>query len=90
MEALKVYSGKVFIDKNRCIGCGLCVSKCPDNALALLRKPLSEQKDVPKNFYQTYIRLGRSRGKLSIGSIIGMLGKSKLDRFLTTMKSKNL
>jgi Na+-translocating ferredoxin:NAD+ oxidoreductase subunit B len=84
MEAIKVYTDKVFIDKDRCIGCGLCVSKCPDNALVLLRKPMSEQKDVPKNFSQTYIRLGRKRGKLSIGSMIGMLLKSKLDRIITS------
>jgi NAD-dependent dihydropyrimidine dehydrogenase PreA subunit len=84
MEAIKVNSGKVFIDKDRCIGCGLCVSKCPDHILVLLRKPLSEQKEVPKSLYQTYIRIGRNRSKLSTGGMIGMLIRSKLDRLMTT------
>jgi Na+-translocating ferredoxin:NAD+ oxidoreductase subunit B len=84
MEAILVDRDKAIIDKDRCIGCGLCVTTCPDKALYLLRIPQAEQKDVPKYFYQTYTRLGRNRGKLSTGNMIGMLIKSKLDRFITT------
>ena len=81
-EALKMEDGKAILDADRCIGCGLCVSTCPTDSLNLMRKPESEQAKVPKDFDQAVINLGRNRGKLSTAGMIGMLVKSKVDRFM--------
>jgi len=29
------------VDENRCLGCGICVSVCPAEALQLVRRPLA-------------------------------------------------
>ncbi|MDM8551622.1 4Fe-4S binding protein [Desulfobacterales bacterium HSG2] len=82
MDALRLEDEKVVLDASRCIGCGLCVSTCPTKSLTLIRKPESEQPDVPKNMIESLVRLGRERGKLGRMSLIRMQLKSKMDRLL--------
>lgn len=81
-EALRLEDSKAVLNLDRCIGCGLCVTTCPTGSLTLKRKPESEQAEVPKDFDQAMIKLGKERGKLSTLGMIGMLVKSKVDRFL--------
>lgn len=83
MEALKLDSGAVRLDVDRCIGCGLCVSTCPTDSLSLVRKPESEQPEVPKNIIDASIKLGKARAKMSTPGLIKMIVKSKVDRILT-------
>ena len=73
---------KAALHLNRCIGCGLCVSTCPTGSLSLVRKPKAKQPYVAKDIVETNIKLGKARGKLSIGKMVGMQVKSKLDRLL--------
>ncbi|HYA92174.1 MAG TPA: 4Fe-4S binding protein [Thermodesulfobacteriota bacterium] len=82
MEAFHLDNTKSVLDVNRCIGCGLCVSTCPTHSLSLVRKPKAKQPYVPKDFIETNIRVGKARGKLGIGTLIGMQVRSKLDRLL--------
>ena len=82
MEALQMEDGKAALDPDRCIGCGLCVTTCPTDSLSMVRKPESDQAQVPRDFDHALINLGRKRGKLSTAGMIGMLVKSKVDRFL--------
>ncbi len=84
MDALSLRNDKAVLDVKRCIGCGLCVSTCPTKSLTLRRKPESEQVKIPKNVIETYIQLGRERGKLTTGDLIKMQLKSKIDRLLAT------
>ena len=84
MEALSVDNKKAVLDLNRCIGCGLCVSTCPTLSLSLVRKPKAKQPYVPKDIVETHIKLGRARGKLGVGKMIGMKVRSKLDRLLAS------
>lgn len=84
MEALSLNSKKAVLGLNRCIGCGLCVSTCPTHSLSLVRKPKAKQPYVPKNIVETNMKLGKARGKLGVGKMIGMRVKSKLDRWLTS------
>ncbi len=64
MEALQLDDDTVVLDAKRCIGCGLCVTTCPTGSLALMRKPASEQPDVPGSMLEAFVKLGRARGKL--------------------------
>jgi len=84
MEALSVADKKAVLDLDRCIGCGLCVSTCPTGSLSLLRKPKSRQPYVPKNVVETHVKIGKAHGKLSLGKMVGMQVKSKVDRLLAS------
>jgi len=48
-----------------------------------MRKPKRKQPYVPKDIMDTNIKLGKARGKLGIGKMVGMQVRSKLDRLLT-------
>ena len=36
--------GVVVVNETRCVGCGVCVLSCPDEALVMVRRPESEVK----------------------------------------------
>jgi Pyruvate/2-oxoacid:ferredoxin oxidoreductase delta subunit len=63
MDALRIEEEKAILDLDRCIGCGLCVSTCPTASLSLVRKPESEQREVPRDAIDGIARLGKGRGK---------------------------
>jgi Pyruvate/2-oxoacid:ferredoxin oxidoreductase delta subunit len=71
---------KAVLDGDRCIGCGLCVTTCPAQALELMRKPAPPA--VPKSIQESYLKLGRARGKLGTADLAWMALKSKVDRLL--------
>ncbi len=87
MDAISLKGDVVVLDSDRCIGCGLCVSSCPTGALSLVRKPESDLPDVPDTIVESYIRLGRIRGKLGTGKLFRMQVKSKLDRLLVLFET---
>jgi ferredoxin len=84
MDALRLEDEVAVLDVDRCVGCGLCVSTCPTESLTLVRKPESDQASVPRNMIESYVQLGRERGKLSSFSLVQMQMKSKLDRLLAS------
>ena len=83
MEALSINDKKAILDLDRCLGCGLCVSTCSTRSLSLVRKPKAKQPYVPKDIMENNIKLGKARGKLGVGRMVGMQVRSKLDRLLT-------
>jgi NAD-dependent dihydropyrimidine dehydrogenase PreA subunit len=78
MEALRLDDGHVVANLDRCIGCGLCVSTCPSSTLSLVRKPSSEQREVPETMMKSYMKLARARGKLKPTRLLSMWVKSRL------------
>jgi electron transport complex protein RnfB len=84
MEAIHLTDSTAVLDLKRCIGCGLCVTTCPTHSLSLVRKPKAKQPYVPKDIVETNMKLGKARGKLGVGRMIGMRAKSKLDRLLAS------
>jgi electron transport complex protein RnfB len=50
------------IIKERCIGCGLCISTCPAEAIQLVRKGPSQITPPPKDEMEWYQARGRLRG----------------------------
>jgi Fe-S-cluster-containing hydrogenase component 2 len=84
MEAVQLVNEKASIDIDKCIGCGLCVSTCPTDSMTLVRKPDSEQSNVPQDIIKASIELGRTRGKLNLGNLLMMQVRSKVDRLLAS------
>jgi len=64
MEALELDDDTVALDVDRCIGCGLCITTCPTESLAMVRKPESEQPEVPRNMIEAAMKLSKARGKM--------------------------
>jgi len=48
--------------KEKCIGCGLCVSTCPSEAIQLIRKPAETIEAPPFNEMDWYEKRGKLRG----------------------------
>jgi ferredoxin len=68
--------GKMHVDRERCIGCGLCVTTCPSGALKLVEK---EQRKVPPDDTKAlYMQLLQERygpwgmAKLAGRKLLGM------------------
>jgi Fe-S-cluster-containing hydrogenase component 2 len=64
MEAIDIVEEKAVINLNRCIGCGLCISTCPSDAMRLVKKSEDQQYVPPETGMETYIRIAQERGKL--------------------------
>ena len=62
VRAIEESDGAYRVLPQRCIGCGLCVSTCPTNALALLRRAENECRTPPFNEEAWYQERGRQRG----------------------------
>jgi Fe-S-cluster-containing hydrogenase component 2 len=63
MEAIKVGDNDVAVmERDRCIGCGLCVTTCPSEALSLQAKPESERKEPPPTARDYMMQMASARG----------------------------
>jgi electron transport complex protein RnfB len=54
MGAIAEDGDRVTHNSDRCIGCGLCVTTCPSDALKLVRKPDNKWNQVPQSFMDTW------------------------------------
>ncbi len=63
MDAITVDDTAV-VDKDRCIGCGLCVVTCDFDALSMHQKPANERVTPPTNLAKTYLKIAKERGLL--------------------------
>jgi Pyruvate/2-oxoacid:ferredoxin oxidoreductase delta subunit len=59
MEAIRFTTGPSSVDILRCIGCGLCVSTCPGEAIHLLER--ADAKEPPKTQNALYLQILRER-----------------------------
>jgi ferredoxin len=50
------------INPDRCIGCGLCVTTCPAEAIELLPKSETDWRTPPSNTAEQMMRMARKRG----------------------------
>ena len=56
-------AGVKSVNQDRCIGCGLCVSRCPVEAIQLETRPRAEQYEPPKTGLDFYNKIAQMRGK---------------------------
>ena len=64
MGAVAIDDGKSVVNKERCIGCGLCVTTCPSKSLRLVRKPEDQLYFPPATDFEMYMEILKERGKL--------------------------
>lgn len=62
VEAIEEGDEAYGVVKEKCIGCGLCISTCPSEAVQLIRKHPEEIVAPPKDEMEWYEKRGRMRG----------------------------
>jgi len=66
MDAITADGGDIKFNRDRCIGCGLCVSTCPTGALRLVRKPDTPER-LPETFFDTWRTIAKQRATAHAG-----------------------
>ena len=51
------------VNQDRCIGCGLCVSRCPAEAIHLEARAKADRYEPPKTGLDFYQEMAQMRGK---------------------------
>jgi Fe-S-cluster-containing hydrogenase component 2 len=67
MDAIQMEEDHARVMSDRCIGCGLCVSTCPGEALSLKRKPEKMQAGIPKNQMEAHALRAQARIRVKKG-----------------------
>ncbi len=73
------HSGKPMISESLCIGCGICVNKCPHDALIIENLPSELEQDMIHRYSMNGFRLFRlpTPSKESVVGILGPNGMGK-------------
>jgi ferredoxin len=82
MEAVVENEEAMKVDLARCIGCGLCISTCPEGALSLVPKLGGAR--VPANYFDTLTMIARDRG-LGFGNLNPVMRVTRLPLFLKVL-----
>lgn len=63
VHAIKQVDGRTVINRDLCIGCGLCTSTCPSGSIRLERKPAAELPPIYNTEEQRLQASGRDKAK---------------------------
>jgi len=70
---------KAKIDENTCIGCSICVKRCPFGAIEIINLPSVEEKDIVHRYGENGFALyGLPTPKQ--GNILGLLGRNGIGK----------
>jgi ferredoxin len=53
---------KAVVNTAECLGCGVCVTECPSNAMLLVAKP-SGPVPPPRNWREMLLRIAQEKGR---------------------------
>jgi len=60
--AISMDSGAAVVNPENCIGCGLCVTGCPEKTISLIERAGAEA--VPANIQELGVKVLQEKGKL--------------------------
>jgi len=84
VEAIRFENDKPLIVESLCSGCGICVKKCPFNAVSIVNLPDELEKECSHRFGPNTFKLYRLPTP-SPGTVLGLLGKNGIGK-TTTLK----
>ncbi|MEM2440307.1 MAG: 4Fe-4S binding protein, partial [Candidatus Bathyarchaeia archaeon] len=84
VEAIRFEDTKPLIVEALCSGCGICIKKCPFNAISIVNLPDELEKDCTHRFGPNTFKLYRLPTP-SPGTVLGLLGKNGIGK-TTTLK----
>ena len=61
--ASKIKDGKSVLREEKCIGCGLCVTSCPEQARSLVKKSPDRLYTPPESLFEAYADMSAERSK---------------------------
>lgn len=79
VEAVRFEAGKPVISEVLCVGCGICIKKCPYKAISIVNVPDELRKDSSHRFGQNAFKLFRVPVPQS-GSVLGLVGKNGIGK----------
>lgn len=83
-EAIRFEGGKAVIVESLCSGCGICIKKCPFNAISIVNLPDELETECSHRFGQNTFKLYRLPTP-SPGIVSGLLGQNGIGK-TTTLK----
>ena len=79
VEAIRVENGKPVIVESLCVGCGICVRKCPFKALSIVNVPDELEVDCSHRYGANAFKLYRLPTPTP-GEVLGLLGKNGIGK----------
>ncbi len=79
VEAIKFENERPVIVEGLCVGCGICVKKCPFNAISIVNLPDELEKECTHRFGPNAFKLFRLPIP-SPGSVLGLLGQNGIGK----------
>jgi ATP-binding cassette subfamily E protein 1 len=79
VEAVRFEAGKPVISEVLCVGCGICIKKCPYKAISIVNVPDELQKDCSHRFGPNTFKLFRIPVPSS-SSVLGLVGKNGIGK----------
>ncbi len=82
IEAIRFENEKAVIVEPLCTGCGICIKKCPFNAISIVNLPDELEKDCSHRFGENTFKLYRLPTP-SLGTVLGLLGQNGIGKTTT-------